>query len=115
MDPGRASDGDDSAVMITPDKKTAEGGQEDSALPPPLSTVLDRLQTEATGSGWTVDQLQNALGGRGAAMLLLLLALPFCFVPVPGLSAPIGLVILLVGLRLACSQPPLLPKFIRRR
>ena len=101
--------------MIERETDAAPDGEEHEALPPKLSTVLERLRDEATGSSWTVEQLQNALGGRGASMLLLFLTLPFCFVPVPGLSAPIGMVVLLLGVRIACSQPPLLPKFVRRR
>ena len=46
----------------------------------------------------TVDELQAALKGRGVAMLLLLLALPFCLVPVPGLSTPFGIAVLLIGI-----------------
>ena len=63
----------------------------------------------------TVDELQAALKGRGVAMLLLLLALPFCLVPVPGLSTPFGIAVLLIGIRIAFLQKPWLPKFIRQR
>ncbi len=63
----------------------------------------------------TVDELQAALKGRGVAMLLLLLALPFCLVPVPGLSTPFGLAVLLIGIRIMFRQKPWLPKFIRQR
>lgn len=63
----------------------------------------------------TVDELQAALKGRGVAMLLLLLALPFCLVPVPGLSTPFGLAVLLIGIRITFRQKPWLPKFIRQR
>ena len=63
----------------------------------------------------TVDELQTALKGRGVALLLLLLALPFCLVPVPGLSTPFGLAVLVIGIRIAFLQKPWLPRFIRQR
>jgi hypothetical protein len=63
----------------------------------------------------TVEELQTALKGRGVAMLLLLLALPFCLIPVPGLSTPFGIAVLLIGIRIAFRQKPWLPKFIRQR
>ena len=59
--------------------------------------------------------VQTALKGRGVAMLLLLLALPFCLIPVPGLSTPFGIAVLLIGIRIAFRQKPWLPKFIRQR
>ena len=57
-------------------------------LPPPLSSDLAALRLSSAGRSMTVDELQAALKGRGVAMLLLLLALPFCLIPVPGLSTP---------------------------
>ena len=48
-------------------------------------------------------------------MLLLLLALPFCLIPVPGLSTPFGIAVLLIGIRITFRQKPWLPKFIRQR
>ena len=48
-------------------------------------------------SSLRLDELQAALKGRGVAMLLLLLALPFCLVPVPGLSTAFGIAVLLIA------------------
>ncbi len=48
-------------------------------------------------------------------MLLLLLALPFCFLPVPGLSTPFGFAVLLIGIRLTFGQKPWLPRFLRQK
>lgn len=84
-------------------------------LPPPLSSDLAALRLSSAGRSMTVDELQAALKGRGVAMLLLLLALPFCLVPVPGLSTPFGLAVLLIGIRIMFRQKPWLPKFIRQR
>jgi hypothetical protein len=80
-----------------------------------LSGDLEALLAESVGNPLTVEELQNALKGRGVAMLLLLLALPFCFIPVPGLSTPFGVAVLLMGIRIALGQTPWLPEFIRRK
>lgn len=85
------------------------------ALPPPLSSDLAVLILQSAGHSMTVDELQKALKGRGVAMLLLLLSLPFCVVPVPGLSTPFGIAVLLMGIRIAFGQKPWLPILIRQR
>jgi hypothetical protein len=46
-------------------------------------------------------------------MLLVLLALPFCFVAIPGLSTPFGIAICLIGARLVMEREPCL--IMRRR
>jgi hypothetical protein len=45
----------------------------------------------------TLAELKRSLKGRGPAMLLILLALPFCFIAIPGLSTPFGIAICLLG------------------
>jgi hypothetical protein len=83
--------------------------------PSRLSQDLEALRIESVGKPLTVEELQAALKGRGVAMLLLLLSLPFCFIPVPGLSGPFGVAVVLIGFRIAFGQKPWLPRFIRRR
>lgn len=73
------------------------------------------MRAASAGNPLSVEQLQAALKGRGVAMLLLLLALPFCFIPVPGLSTPFGVAVLLIGVRIAFGQKPWLPRLIRQR
>lgn len=52
----------------------------------------------------------EVMHSRGYTVLLILLALPFCTpIPLPGLSAPFGLVIAFIGLRLALGRKPWLP------
>ena len=80
-----------------------------------LSNDLTGLRARSAGKSLTVNELEKALKGRGFAMLLLLLALPFCFIPVPGLSTPFGIAVLLIGVRIAAGQKPWLPEFIRRK
>ena len=64
----------------------------------------------------TLGELEDILQGRGFGMFLLLLALPFTFpIAVPGLSVPFGIVIMIIGLRIALGRKPSLPGFILRR
>lgn len=83
--------------------------------PSPLSADLAALTIRSRGKSLTVGELQEELKGRGIAMLLLLLALPFCFLPVPGLSTPFGVAVVLIGVRITLGQKPWLPGFIRNR
>jgi len=58
----------------------------------------------------TLREVMAVLHGRGYVLLVMLLALPFSTpIPLPGLSTPFGLVIALIGLRLALGQKPWLP------
>ena len=84
--------------------------------PPRLSADLRALLREAAGRSMTLGELEQILQGRGFGMLLLLLALPFTFpIAIPGLSVPFGLVIMLIGVRLAAGRKPWLPAFVLRR
>lgn len=83
--------------------------------PVPLSRVLAVISAESAEMALTIAELQTALKGRGVAMLLLLFTLPFCFIPIPGLSIPFGIAVLLMGIRIAFAQKPWLPKFILQR
>lgn len=83
-------------------------------MPSQLSSDLKQLRAEAEGKALTVHELQEALRGRGVAMLLLLLALPFCFIPIPGLSTPFGLAVLIIGIRIMFGQHPWFPRFVRQ-
>jgi hypothetical protein len=58
----------------------------------------------------------EATQGRGYHLLLLLIALPFVGpIPLPGFSIPFGLVVSLLGLRLALDRGPWLPQCLLRR
>lgn len=71
-----------------------------------LAAIVQEFQRETV----TLRELIDQLRGRGHVLLILLLALPFSTpVPLPGLSTPFGLVIALIGLRLALGQKPWLP------
>ena len=58
----------------------------------------------------TLREVLGLLHGRGYVLLVMLLALPFCTpVPLPGLSTPFGLIITIIGVRLALGAKPWLP------
>ncbi len=80
-----------------------------------LSADLETLHARVKDKALTLAEVEQALRGRGPAILLILLALPFCFVAIPGLSMPFGIAICLIGARLAIGREPWLPHFIMRR
>lgn len=82
-----------------------------SATPPrKLSEELARLETLFSERAVRLDEVIEVLRGRAYLLLLVLLALPFCTpIPLPGVSTPFGLVVALIGLRLALGMKPWLP------
>src|SRR6266478_214573 len=80
-----------------------------------LSIDLETLHARVKDKALTLAELKQALKGRGSAMLLILLALPFCFVAIPGLSMPFGIAICLIGACLVIGREPWLPRFIMHR
>ena len=73
------------------------------------------MHARVKGRSLTLAELKQSLKGRGSAMLLILLALPFCFVAIPGLSTPFGIAICLIGACLVIGREPWLPRFIMHR
>jgi hypothetical protein len=80
-----------------------------------LSADLEALHTRMKDRSLTLGELKQALKDRGSAMLLVLLALPFCFVAIPGLSMPFGIAIGCIGACMAIGREPWLPRFIMHR
>jgi hypothetical protein len=81
-----------------------------------LSTDLRELLRETAGRAITLGELEQILKGRGFAMFLLLMSVPFAFpIAIPGLSIPFGIVIMVLGLRIMLGMKPSLPGFILRR
>ena len=82
----------------------------DPARPRKLSEELAMILREFEVETVTLREVLGLLHGRGYVLLVLLLALPFCTpVPLPGLSTPFGLIIMLIGGRLAFGAKPWLP------
>jgi len=86
-------------------------------LPPRrLSDDLRELLTHAAGRTMTLGELESVLKGRGFALFILLLSLPFCApIVIPGLSVPFGVVITFLGLRILFGRQPQLPGFVLRK
>lgn len=87
-------------------------------LSPPkkLSEELHELRQRVAERPVTIRELLYVLKGRAYMLLVILLTLPFLLpLPLPGLSTPFGLAIILICLRLALGQRPWLPKGIQRR
>ena len=88
-------------------------------LPPPpprkLSLELAELHARAGDRAVPLREVIFVLRQRAYLLLIVLLALPFIQpVPLPGLSTPLGLAIVLIALRLSLGQRPWLPMKIQR-
>jgi hypothetical protein len=82
----------------------------DPARPRKLSDEFALILREFEVENVTLREVFVLLHGRGYVLLVMLLALPFCQpIPLPGLSTPLGLVIAIVGVRLALGHKPWLP------
>jgi hypothetical protein len=78
--------------------------------PRKLSEDLALIVREFEVEKVTLREVMAVLHGRGYVVLVMLLALPFATpVPLPGLSTAFGMVIALIGVRLALGQKPWLP------
>lgn len=76
-----------------------------------LSGELARLATRFAHRPVRLGEVTDVLQLRGYNALLLFLTFPFVTpVPLPGFSTPFGLVIALLGLRMALAQHPWLPE-----
>ena len=80
-----------------------------------LSTELEALHARIKDESFTLAELNRELKARGSAVLLILLALPFCFVAIPGLSVPFGVAIGCIGVCIAIGREPWLPQFVMGR
>ncbi len=82
----------------------------DATTPRKLSDELSLILREFEVETVTLREVLGLLHGRGYVLLVMLLALPFCTpVPIPGLSTPFGLIIMIIGVRLAFGAKPWLP------
>jgi hypothetical protein len=76
-----------------------------------LSEEIARLVASFSERPVRLREIIEITHGRGYTLLLILLALPFCTpIPLPGLSTPFGVVIALIGFRLALREKPWLPE-----
>jgi len=83
---------------------------------PRFSQELRQLAQKFADRPTTLSEILAATQGRGFDLLLLLIGLPFVTpVPLPGFSAPFGLVVLVIGARLALGRRPWLPEKLLQR
>ena len=83
---------------------------------PKFSQELQALAQQFADRPARLSELLAATQGRGFDLLLLVIALPFLTpIPLPGLSTPFGLVVLVIGARLALGRQPWLPERLLRR
>jgi len=69
------------------------------------------LRQEAKGAPLSIAEILRILSGKGRALLLILLSIPFCQpIQIPGLSMPFGLAIAFFGLRIVFGKGVWLPK-----
>jgi hypothetical protein len=86
------------------------------AQPPRFSVALQDFARQSSHRPVSLGELLGATQDRGVDLLLLLISLPFATpIPLPGLSALFGLVILVVGAGLAVGRKPWLPEALLRR
>jgi hypothetical protein len=82
--------------------------------PDPLKKFSDELHALAVRFAEktvTLQEVIDALGARASALLMVILALPFCSpISIPGLSVPFGVVIAVLAARFALGLPPWLPR-----
>lgn len=87
-----------------------------STAAPRFSDDLRAILGSHAKEGITIGEFEAAMKGRGFAVLLIIFTIPFCLpLPLPGLSSPFGLAILLIGARLGMGMRPWLPAFVLRR
>lgn len=87
-----------------------------AATLPTFSTELRRLIERFGDRPVPLGELFEATQGRGYQLLLLLITLPFVTpVPLPGFSIPFGVVVALLGVRMALGQKPWLPQRLLSR
>jgi hypothetical protein len=93
-----------------------EPTQDAPASRPRFSQELKRLAQQFADRPARLSEILEATQGRGFDLLLLLIGLPFVTpVPLPGFSGPFGVVVLLIGARLALGRRPWLPEKLLRR
>lgn len=86
-----------------------------SATPHHLRDDLQHILTKSAGVGMTLGQFIEALGDRSHAVVIIILTTPFLFIPLPGLSTPIGAVLLIFGVAVTLNRQPWLPARLRNK
>ncbi len=81
-----------------------------------FSRELKDLAQRFAGRPTRPAELLASMGDRGFDLLLMMMALPFLTpIPLPGVSAPFGVLIMVMGAGLALAKQPWLPERLLRR
>ena len=83
--------------------------------PRKLSEDLEGMLSRLSEGPMTLGEVEAHLQGRGVALFIMLLAVPFIVPNIPGLSTPFGMAIVLMGLRVMIGSKGSLPPFVLRR
>lgn len=76
-----------------------------------LAQRLNDLVSLAQSYPLSVKVIMEVLAGKGQAVLLILLSLPFCQpIQIPGFSTPFGIVLAFIGLRIAFGHRAWFPR-----
>jgi hypothetical protein len=98
---------DSSVTPPAPPEQEGPEAPEPALLSEQISQLIDKFEREEVNVGEIVILLK----GRAFLGLLCLFSIPFCTpVAIPGMSTPFGVVISLIGLRLALRRKPWLPR-----
>ncbi len=78
-----------------------------------LQTLLDRPPEQYD---LKIGTIFSTLAGRGYPALIVIFSLPFCLpITIPGFSTPFGIVLALIGLRIALGRHPWWPKWVLQK
>jgi hypothetical protein len=103
-------------MFIEPTIAPGRAGRGPRVLPRTLASQLARLAAGFAHRPVRLGELIEVLQLRGYDAVLIFLAFPFVTpVPLPGFSTPFGLVIALLGLRMALAQRPWVPERLKAR
>ncbi len=81
-----------------------------------FSQELQELALKSAGRPTHLSDILQATQGREFDLFLVCISLPFVTpIPLPGLSAPFGLAVALIGARLAAGRKPWLPRRLLAR
>lgn len=76
--------------------------------------AMDQIQAEVKGGDISLQRLIDILGDESHPLVLLLLSLPYLFpISIPGLSTPVGVLVVAVAIMLFLNKPPWIPKKYR--
>lgn len=100
------------SLPVPPDIPPSGGTSRPTVFSEELRLLIARFEDQPV----TLTMLLEATQGRGYHLMLLMIALPFVGpIPLPGFSIPFGLVVTLLGGRLALGQKPWLPERLLQR